>query len=65
VRPHPLVTGYYNKAGYIDGLVIKLADLGITNVYKGPRGFASCATPGHTAPEAILHSGRKHLSEKV
>ena len=55
----------YNDAGIIDGVVIKLADLGIS-VRKGPRGFVrSCATPGHTAPEALLHRGLKHLDEKV
>ena len=43
----------------------KIADFGIS-VRKGPRGFVrKTATPCHTAPEAILHRGKEHLSEKV
>ena len=51
----------YNGAGVVDG-VIKLADLGIS-VRKDP--VRSCTTPSHTAPEALLHCGLKHLNEKV
>ena len=48
-----------------DGVVIKIADLGIS-VRKGPRGFVrKIASPGHTAPEALLHRGLEQLSEKA
>ena len=54
-----------NKTGELDGVVIKIADFGIS-VRKGPRGFVrKIATPGHMAPEALLHRGKEHLSEKV
>ena len=54
-----------NTTGELDGVVTKIADFGIS-VRKGPRGFVrKTATPCHTAPEAILHRGKEHLSEKV
>jgi len=49
----------------LDGVVTKVADLGIS-VRKSPRGFVrKIATPGHTAPEALLYRGLEQLSEKV
>ena len=43
----------------------KIADLGIS-VRKSPRGFVrKIASPGHTAPEALLHRGLEPLSEKA
>ena len=54
-----------SKTGELDGVVTKIADLGIS-VRKGPRGFLrKMATPCHTAPEVLLHRGKEHLSEKA
>lgn len=54
-----------NKSGKLDGVVTKIADLGIS-VRKSPRGFVrKIASPGHTAPEALLHRGLEPLSEKA
>ena len=54
-----------SKTGELDGVLTKIADLGIS-VRKGPRGFLrKVATPCHTAPEALVHCGKDHLSEKA
>jgi len=46
-------------------VLVKLADLGISAVI-GPGGFQrKQATPGHTAPEAIRHTGNEQMTEKV
>ena len=47
------------------GVLVKLADLGISAVI-GPGGFQrKQATAGHTAPEAIRHTGNEQMTEKV
>lgn len=47
------------------GVLVKLADLGIS-AFIGPGGFhRKLATPGHTAPEAIRHMGKEQMTEKV
>ena len=47
------------------GVLVKLADLGIS-AFVGPGGFhRKLATPGHTAPEAIRHMGKEQMTEKV
>jgi len=47
------------------GILVKLADLGIS-AFVGPGGFhRKSATPGHTAPEAIRHMGKEQMTEKV
>ena len=54
-----------SKTGELDGVVTKIADLGIS-VRKGPRGFVRrVATPCHTAPEILLHCGKEHSTEKA
>jgi len=53
------------KPGNINGVRIKLADFGIS-VRKGPIGFVRIsATPGHTAPEALINLGQEQLTESV
>lgn len=47
------------------GILVKLADLGIAAL-AGPGGFyRKPASPGHTAPEALIYAGKEPLSEKV
>ncbi|XP_065919006.1 leucine-rich repeat serine/threonine-protein kinase 1-like isoform X2 [Dysidea avara] len=47
------------------GVLVKLADLGIS-AFVGPGGFhRKSATPGHTAPEAIRYKGKEQMTEKV
>lgn len=47
------------------GVLVKLADLGIS-AFVGPGGFyRKPATVGHTAPEALKYAGKEPLSEKV
>ena len=47
------------------GVLVKLADLGIS-AFVGPGGFhRKQGTPGHTAPEAIRHMGKEKMTEKV
>jgi len=47
------------------GVLVKLADLGISAVI-GPGGFQrKQATAGHTAPEALRHTGKEQMIEKV
>ena len=48
-----------------DGVLVKLADLGIS-AFAGPGGFhRKPSSPGHTAPEALKYAGKEPLSEKV
>ena len=47
------------------GVLVKLADLGIS-AFVGPGGFhRKPSSPGHTAPEALKYAGKEPLSEKV
>ena len=47
------------------GVLVKLADLGISAII-GPGGFnRKMASPGHTAPEALKHLGKEQMTEKV
>ena len=53
------------KADHHNRVEVKLADLGIA-AFVGPGGFRRRpATPGHTAPEAIIYRGKEALIEKV
>ena len=47
------------------GILVKLADLGIS-AFLGPNGFQrKMATSGYAAPEALKYSGKELLTEKV
>jgi len=47
------------------GVLVKLADLGIS-AFVGPGGFhRKPSSPGHAAPEAIKYAGKEPLGEKV
>ena len=47
------------------GVLVKLADLGIS-VFRGPNGFQrKMTTPGYVAPEVLKYSGKELLTEKV
>ena len=48
-----------------EGILVKLADLGIS-AFLGPNGFQrKTATPGYVAPEVLKYSGKELLTEKV
>ena len=52
----------YSEGG---GVLVKLADLGISALV-GPIGFQrKSATPTYVAPEVIKYSGKEPLTEKV
>ena len=52
----------YSEGG---GVLVKLADLGISALV-GPSGFQrKSATPTYAAPEVIKYSGKEPLTEKV
>ena len=52
----------YSEGG---GVLVKLADLGISALV-GPSGFQrKSSTPTYAAPEVIKHSGKEPLTEKV
>ena len=56
---------YCKESSDNPGVLVKLADLGISAVI-GPGGFSrKQATPGHTAPEALKHLGKEQMTEKV
>ena len=47
------------------GVLVKLADLGIS-AFVGPGGFhRSNTTPTYSAPEVLKYSGKEPLTEKV
>ena len=47
------------------GVLVKLADLGIS-AFLGPSGFQRVtSTPGYTAPEVLKYLGKEFLTEKV
>ena len=53
------------KGDHSNRVEVKLSDLGKA-ASVGPRGFCGQpATPGHTAPEAIIYGGKEALTEKV
>lgn len=56
---------YDSWHGDSNGVLVKLADLGIS-AFLGPNGFQrKMTTPGYVAPEVLKYSGKEHLTEKV
>ena len=52
----------YGEGG---GVLVKLADLGVS-AFVGPSGFhRSNTTPTYSAPEVLKYSGKEPLTEKV
>ena len=61
----PKLTSLTCDSYHSGGVLVKLADLGIS-AFFGPNGFQrKVTTPGYAAPEVIKYLGKELLTEKV